>query len=231
MTTIPESMYQDYQRRLNNFPRLLMREDEGVEMCRSLGRDDAVRVLDPTLLLKREAYDEMIVTSETCADADRLSKEDYVLVYSLNQSRVIFDEAYKLARKNNCKLVILKRSICPPNISRYKNAEELYEVSTAGFLSLIKNAKCVVTNSYHALIFSIVFNSNFNLYLDNADEENSRLLSLVRMLKLEDRIYWQTGHLTRQIIDIDYSDANILLDEQREFSIGKLKEALEEKLA
>ena len=221
MTSIPQEMLPDYKKRINNFTSLLIREKEGVELCEKIGRNDAKFVLDPTLLLKKDDYIPII-------SKDNLVDSDYILVYSLNFSYKIFDEAFKLAKKNNAKMVVLKRSFCPPNVSKYKESVELYAVSVEGFLNLVNNAKCIVTNSYHALLFSINFNRNFYLYLDNADEENSRLLSIVNICNLEGYVYWETGSLPTQISNIDYKGVNSILDEYREQSIELLKKSIED---
>ena len=150
-----------------------------------------------------------------------------MLVYSLNNSIKIYDEAYKLAKKNGCIMVVLKRSFCPPTIATsYPGSKELYAVSPEEFLWLIDNASCVITNSYHALLFSVNFKTSFFLYLDNADEENSRLLTLCRLCKLEDRIFWATGHLPRNITEIEYDTVHSILNEEKKRSIALLKTSL-----
>ena len=218
-TTIPEEMLPWYGARIKNFSSLLLREDEGVEICRKLGREDATLVLDPTMLLGKEDYGKMLPEK-------KVVEGDYILVYSLNYSYKIFREASRLAKRNSCKMVILKRSFCPPRISRYDNAVELYAESPENFLSLIKNAKCVVTNSYHALLFSLIFNTDFYLYLDNADEENSRLLTMTRLCSLDSRVFWETGSLPKTINKIDYQETNEILARERKRSTDLLNKAL-----
>ncbi|WP_294111991.1 polysaccharide pyruvyl transferase family protein [uncultured Fibrobacter sp.] len=219
ITHIPKEMEDDYRHRIDNFKTLLVREEEGIKLCETLGRNDAKCVLDPTLLLKGEEYNALV-------ENEALVTGDYVLVYSLNYSYKIYSQAYKLAKRNNCKMVVLKRSFCPPDISKFPGAEELFIVSPEGFLWLIKNAKCVVTNSYHALLFSINFNKNFYLYLDNCDEENSRLLTLVRQCNLNNRVFWETGNLPSTIGDIDFEFTNKRISELREDSILLLQDTL-----
>lgn len=218
-TTIPEEMLPWYGARIKNFSSLLLREDEGVEICRRLGREDATLVLDPTMLLEKEDYEKMLPEK-------KVVEGDYILVYSLNYSYKIFREASHLAKRNSCKMVILKRFFCPPKISRYDNAVELYAESPENFLSLIKNAKCVVTNSYHALLFSLIFNTDFYLYLDNADEENSRLLTMTRLCSLDSRVFWETGSLPKTIDKIDYQETNEILARERKRSTDLLNKAL-----
>lgn len=219
MTSIPERMLDDYKRRINNFSSLLIREKEGIELCHMLGRDDAEFVLDPTLLLDANEYNSFL--NET-----PLVDGDYVLVYSLNFSYKIYSQAYDFAKRNNCKMIVLKRYFCPPPINKYPGAQELYSVSPEGFLWLIKNAKCVVTNSYHALLFSINFNTDFYLYLDNSDEENSRMLTMIDLCHLKERVFWETGALPEEIVPIDYSQVNEVVEKERMRSLNLLKLSL-----
>jgi hypothetical protein len=224
MTKIPSDQFEDYRSRINNFSNLLIREKEGVEMCRLLGRKDAHLVLDPTLLLQKEDYKELL--NNATLDIE----DDFILVYSLNQSYKIYDEAYKLAKRNGYTMIVLKRSFCPPEVAtKYPGAKEFFAVSPEDFLWLIDNAKCVVTNSYHALLFSVNFSSPFYLYLDNADEENSRLLTLTSLLNLEEQVFWESGHLPKSVSTIDYTQPHNILNQEREMSIKLLKESIENK--
>lgn len=219
-TSISVENFDRYKKNISSFDSLLIREQEGVNLCKQMGRNDAEYVLDPTLLLKANEYDELVNRSETKV------RDNFVLVYSLNFSYKIYSEAYKLAKKNNCKMVVLKRSFCPPNINKFENAEELYAVSPEAFLWLIKHARCVVTNSYHAMLFSINFNRNFYTYLDNRSEANSRIFSIVHMLGLEKRVFWETQVLPKTINEIDYKNANDVLEKCRKQSTDLLKESL-----
>ena len=220
MTTFPEHMKGDYEKYINNFSALLVREKEAVEICRAMGRPDAKLVLDPTLLLQKSDYSE-IRNSE-----NKLVTRPYLLVYSLNNSLKIYWEAYKLAKANGLELVVLKRSICPPDISRLKDAEELFAVSPAGFLNLIDGADCIVTNSYHALLFSVNFHKLFYLYLDNSDEENSRLTTITDMFGLTANVFMETEPLPHFLPLIDYDKVDVALSSERAKSIDLFMKAL-----
>ena len=221
MTSFPINQFDDYRRRINNFSSLLIREKEGLEMCKQLGRNDAQLVLDPTLLLQKEDYKELLDSATFDIT------ENYILVYSLNQSYKIYDEAYRLATENGCRLIALKRSFCPPDVEKkYPGAKELYAISPEDFLRLIDNARCVVTNSYHALLFSVSFKSPFFLYLDNADEENSRLLTLTSLLNLDGQVFWESGHLPTSVNTVDYKHPHDILKQERKRSIQLLIESI-----
>ena len=223
--TIPENLKDDYTKYIQNMKTLLVREARAVELCRQLGRDDAKHVVDPTLLLEGKDYEEL--TSRPTA---LVGEGDYVLVYSLTSSMKIYREASKLAKRNNCKMVMLKRVPCPPLATSFKDAIDLLEVGPAEFISLIKYAKCVVTGSYHALMFSILMHTNFYIYMDDASAENSRLLSSLAMFGLENQLHYETSSLPKDLPQIDYSIVDTILAVKREESLVLLRMSIEEKL-
>ena len=225
ISSIPEHLKADYTKYIENMDTLLVREERGVELCRELGRKDAKHVVDPTLLLEGKDYDEL-----TTRPTALVGEGDYVLVYSLTSSMKIYREASKLAKRNNCKMVMLKRVPCPPLASSFKDAIDLLEVGPAEFISLIKYAKCVVTGSYHALMFSLLMHTNFYIYMDDASAENSRLLSSLAMFGLEKQLHYETSSLPEALPIIDYTKVEPILEAKREESLELLKQSIEEKL-
>ena len=225
INAIPENLKDEYTKYIQNMKTLLVREAKGVELCKALGRDDAKHVVDPTLLLEGDEYEEL-----TRKPVDLVGEGDYILVYSLTSGMKIYREANKLAKRNNCKMVMLKRTPCPPLASSFKDAIDLLEVGPAEFISLIKYAKCVITGSYHALMFSLLMHTNFYIYMDDASAENSRLLSSLSMFGLEKQLYYETSSLPKALPQIDYSTVEPILKVRREESLRLLKESIEAKL-
>lgn len=222
---IPDNLLEDYKKYIQNMDTLLVREARGVELCKQLGRNDAKHVVDPTLLLEGKDYEELISDP-----VNMVGTGDYILVYSLTSSMKIYEQASKLAARNNCKMVMLKRVPCPPIASTFKNAIDLLEVGPAEFLSLIKHAKCVVTGSYHALMFSLLLHTDFYIYLDDANAENSRLLSTLDMFGLNDQLYYETSSLPKVLPHVNYNAVEPILKKKREESLQLLRESIEKKL-
>lgn len=224
---IPENLKDEYVRNIQNMDTLLVREERGVELCKELGRDDAKHVVDPTLLLEGKDYEELVSDP-----SDMLGGvKDFILVYSLTTSMKIYEQASKLAARYNCKIVMLKRGAHPPLASTYKNAIDMIEVGPAEFLSLVKYAKCVVTGSYHALMFSLLFHTNFYIYLDDANAENSRLLSTLKMFGLEKQLYYETSSLPKVLPQIDFSVVDPIVKVKREECLSLLRKSIEKKLS
>lgn len=222
---IPDNFLDDYKKYISNMDTLLVREAKGVELCKQLGRNDARHVVDPTLLLEGDEYEELVTNP-----IDLVGTGDYILVYSLTSSMKIYEQASKLAARNNCKMVMLKRTPCPPMASTFKNAVDLLEVGPSEFLGLIKHAKCVVTGSYHALMFSLLLHTDFYIYLDNANAENSRLLSTLEMFGLNDQLYYETSSLPKNLPNVDFDAVEPIIKNKREESLRLLRESIEKQL-
>ena len=135
---------------------------------------------------------------------------------------------HNLANKTGFKVVSIP-------VSYLDIADSLFEkkwVGPEGFLSLIKNAKYVCTDSFHGTMFSINFGVNFYSFCKKKDvekkSENSRLYSSLELLGLSDRLITdatENSALTN-LSDIDYHEVNIKLERERIRSLSYLREML-----
>jgi len=127
---------------------LSVRENAGVHFLNSIGVN-AETVCDPTMLLyyNLDMYNNMAKKTQVCP------AEKYLFVYSLEYS-VELDQIIKKV-KEETKLKVY--SIHPMNDSLQICDEFVENASVDDFLSLIKNAEYVLTNSFHGLAFSYIF--------------------------------------------------------------------------
>lgn len=151
------------QQLVNGFKAVSVREDEGVNLCRKYMGVKAEHVLDPTMLLRAEDY--APITSP------RIEPEDYVFVYWLGSAEER-QKAIIQAKIKNKKLV---------NIS-LQGSEPLMPVED--WLSYIKYADHVVTDSFHGCVFSILFGKQFTI-CSNDSGGYGRLRSLFTMLGVD----------------------------------------------
>ena len=86
-------------------------------------------------------------------------------------------------------------------------------------MNLIRNAKAVVTNSFHGTVFSIVYNKPFHFFTVK-QTTNSRMLDLLDALALKDRHVAGNNLLDNQI---DYNEPNQLLSEAKSRSLNFLQ--------
>lgn len=143
-----ENDYETLNLRLQNFKAIGLRENDMVDYVKRHTNAPVQRTIDPTLLLTQNDYDTLAV--------DRLIPEKYLLIYSRRYNKQMFDYAEKIARKRNLKIVdISLRAVSTAHHIPY------YQAGVEEFLSLVKHAECVVTNSFHGIIFCVQYRKQF----------------------------------------------------------------------
>ena len=114
--------------------------------------------------------------------------------------------------------------------------KQLYDVGPSEFLSYIKNAAYVITDSFHGTVFSVLFNKQFVVYnrynYKNKNSTNSRIDTLLLKIELENRRVLNNCS-TEESVNIllgaiDYSKVNFKVSELKSESIEYLKCVLKE---
>ncbi len=197
---------------LSKYSALSMRELSGVKIAKDLGFEDAINILDPTLLLNGEEWSQLA--------SDKYSNQDYVFVYNLNRNKKIDAYVQKLAKEKKLKIYYV--SYCLHEF--YKKGKMKCNVKVEDFLSLIKNAKYVVTDSFHATAFSINFNTQFMIVFP--EKYSTRVESILKITGLEERIVKDCNNTQLMDSIIDFSDANKILNEQRKIAYKYIESVL-----
>jgi hypothetical protein len=212
MPDIPANEIERYKKLISDFDAVSIREKTGVELIKNLGIENAVNVLDPVYLLEKTEWDRIAKQSKF------QSKEKYVLVYGFERNIYLY--ARKLANQLGIKVYTINMRIKDLFIDtdRY-----FWNVSPNTFVNLIKNAEAVVTNSFHGISFSIIYNRPFHCF-NRKGNANSRMLDLLNDLNSSDRNVVSTEFLSN---DIDYTATNKIIEQKRDFSIDFLKTALD----
>ena len=196
-------------RYLQNFIAVGIRDEEPLNFMADHTQAEVKRVVDPTLLLRSNDYDEII--------ASRQENERYLLYYSRRYNKAMEDFVERIAKENDLKVVEISL--------RYTNSDKhrmFYEAGIEEFLSLVKYSECVVTNSFHCLIFAIHFEKSF--YVFTREHCNNKIYELLDRLSLADRLL-QTGH-EEKINQIDYKNVKACLEEERLESLAFLEKQL-----
>jgi hypothetical protein len=158
-----EEQTRKIQQFVKGFDAISVREDEGIVFCQKYLNVKADHVLDPTMLLNAEDY--ASVTSP------RIVLEDYVFVYWLGS----IEEKQKAITEikiNNKKLIDISLRECKSLIP------------IEDWLSYIKYADRIVTDSFHGCVFSILFRKQFSC-CTNDSGGNGRLKSLFTILGID----------------------------------------------
>ena len=174
-------------------------------------------VVDPTLLLDKEIWEEAI--SDLKSEVD----EKYIFAYVIAPNKEYLKIVNDLSKKTGLKVVH-----CGLTNPGYNNVKEsFYTEDPLTFIKLIKNAEYVVTTSFHATVFSIIFNKKF--FIIPHKKTGTRVTSLLEKLNIKDRIFYSLDEFEKINYD-DVSDWKVInkaLENEREKSINWLKDAIE----
>ena len=187
---------------LNGYDIISLREKETVGYFNELGVKNVYNLIDPTLLLDREKWDELA--------SHRIIKGSYILMYEIARTGELLSYAKRLAKAKGKRLVRINRFW----FHNLKYGDAVYCPSPEQWLSLFKNADCIVTNSFHGVVFSIVFERQF-IFVPGANP--MRLINMMSSLGIEGRYCGNIDKVCRIYENkIDYSIVQRKLREERE---------------
>lgn len=193
---------------LQRFDAISVREDSGVDLCNQLFGVHATHVLDPTLLLDSDDYNTILSTP--------IANHELV-TYILDSNAEKKDLITSIAKKHSLDTVNL-----------YPESMYSYYKSVYTWLEKIRDAQFVIVDSFHGMVFSILFSKQF-VVLANEKRGLTRFTSLLSLLGLEDRL---TTSMDSQIINsilekpIDYTPIMHKIQEARQESLNFLKSSL-----
>ena len=201
---------------LSNFDAVSVREASAVKLCKEKFGVKAQHVLDPTMLLSREEYQELFITAQTpqsdgnlfCYILDKNSEKDSIIDY-----------------------IAQKRGLTPFYVnSRYEDPdaplEERIQQPVEKWLLAFYDAEFVITDSFHACVFSIIFNKPFIVY-GNKERGMTRFESLLKIFGLENRLVSTKKDAIKTANEpIDWKKVNTIHSQWKEKSIAFLSENL-----
>ena len=210
ISSIPEALKGWYIEKLKRFSTILLREKTGKLIVEELINKDEKVVLDPVFLLNQKEWDR--VTGKTKFDK---IKDKYILVYISTPLIMLF--AKKLSKKYNIPVFFIG------NIKFNTNCKFEMQLGPEEFISAIKNAKIVLTASFHALAFSIIYNKIFFINLNKEKYSRaSRQIDLMELLEIKNR---EIADLN-EIVPINWEKVNEKLEIERNKSLEELKHIL-----
>lgn len=198
-----------YSTQIKDYYAIGVREKSLSESLHLIDVDSTVTV-DPTLLLSSQQWERSLKLNQVA-----LPTEEYVLVYPLRERAKTVKMAKELAARLGVRLVEIGAHVTILG--------HLYRKETVGpdeFVNLIRNAKAVVTNSFHGTVFSLIFNKDFYTVSLN-DGEDGRVINLLQSVGLLNRLVSVGTEIIYK--EIDYSDVNSRLESMRRISIEFLK--------
>lgn len=193
---------------LSDFDAISLRESDMVKRFREIGINSSL-VCDPVFLLTPKEWEKIMVCTNQI-------ENDYLLIYCLESNKKeLIDLGNKIAKQRGLKTVIVSYY----SIRHSRDVDYNLEVSNPSvFISLVSNSSYVITNSFHGVAFSIIFNKQFLVLKRN--KYNSRITSLLKRFDIMDRYIDLDEKLVFQN-DIDYQNINVLkqtfINESKDF--------------
>lgn len=215
---IPENLREKYREYVGNIDVLSVRELQGADLIRKYCRREAEVVLDPTFLLSKTDWQKEVAREVPV-------EGKYVLIYTLSGSPHIRAMAKEIARRLGYRVVNIKS-----NYTEEKKDEirHLYEVGPREWVGLFGKASYVITDSFHGTAFSINFNIPFFTLMNPNSMMNSRVLSLLKIAGLENRIIYDdpTSCKVPEDLRLDFTPVNDRINLWREKSLAFIRSAL-----
>lgn len=204
---IPNDLMEKYGDYLQKFASISVREKQAVKMVEQYEGCHAKWVLDPTLLLQRKKWNQLAVTPKI--------REKYVVKYLLGEEQ------------SDCNNLI-NRTVGNVKVIDVKKLLEGEGTGPGEFLGLVKNAELICTDSFHAAVFSTIFEKPFVIFerMDEEKDMSSRLDSLCEILELSDHRYASANFEISKIMKPNYKKTSILLEKERKKSLEYLTNAL-----
>jgi hypothetical protein len=184
------------------FNGITVREDSAVELCKKYFSVNAKQVVDPTMLLEQEDYIQLV-------NRDNISpSHGDMMVYVLDKTQ----EKQRMI-KNVAKVMSLKPFTVMPD-----DVTGIYPPVTQWIRGFM-DAKYVVTDSFHGVAFSIIFNKQF-IAIGNNERGLARFTSVLKIFGLENRLVLNEIQLTEDKINsiIDFDKVNIIRKEQKKYA-------------
>ena len=196
---------------LKEFDYISVRETSALDYLTSRGIK-AELALDPTVLLDAEEYDSIC--------AERIIDGKYILLFAWNCN----DDVIKAAKIISKQMKLPVINIVPPPRAMFSGIKRKLDVGPREFLSLVKNAEFVVTNSFHGTAFSITYEKDFISVVSG--KPDPRMESLMSQLGLKDNLTTVDNVELEKLKNINYNDVRNKKKDLRKDSIDYLKRAL-----
>ncbi len=201
------------------FKAVSVREASAVKLCKEHLNIKAIHVLDPTLLLEKEDYESLLNDAESGKQHKQMTV--YVLDKSTSKSEIVQAVGERL-------------QLQPHSVMA---GAHFYEVGSKGlercvfpavedWLKGFRDADYIVTDSFHGMVFSVIFNKQF-VAIANNKRGRSRFSSFLDMLGQSERLVESKEQALGLLgKTIDYDSVNQILNRKRKESLEFLRNNL-----
>lgn len=208
---IPRDKKDAFVDALSDFKAISVREEAGAELIKKLTGREVETIIDPTLMMDKEEWEKISEKPENIN-----TDKKYVLTYVLGNKNDKIEKQINELKQNGYEIYRLLD----------KRMTSLFITNPAEFIYLISKASLVLTDSFHACVFSFLYDVPFLVYAREGQENKmmSRIETLLSKFHME-RKYVDSG-LENDIFEHDYSKGKSVLREEQRKAMLYLKEAL-----
>jgi hypothetical protein len=199
--TLSEDERELFKKWLNMFNAISVREEDAKIFLEGLIGRKVNRVLDPVFLLNDDEWSKLLVPTK---------HDKYILVYILHE-KTVYTLAERIAKLTGYRIISLQNNLLRPINAEYRLTDGPIE-----FLSLIRGAEYIVTDSFHGAAFSVIFRKKLKIVLKKQHKNlNERLETLVNEIGIRE-----------SIVDDTSSDEVLLLDFKYELIKANIDQAI-----
>jgi hypothetical protein len=209
--SISEELKKDMGELLKRFDHISVRESTGAAIVSEILGYDVPNVLDPAFLLTENDWKQIAKPHQT--------PERYALAYLFGYEYSHISIAKEIAQKLGLPVISLPMSAIA---EAEKDFVKDYGVGPLEFIHLVENAELVITDSFHAVVFSLIMQTPFVVFprpVVGGNDMNSRITDLLDMVNLTDRIVYQRGNIDYDsLLCVEWSCVSKVLAEKRQAS-------------
>ena len=210
---LPEKYILFYKRYLENFDFISVREENMIDLLKQVTDKKVVRVLDPTLLVDKEVYDKAKIET-------KFKGKDYIYVHFIGMDEKTYEIADKMSKILNLPIVHNRENGLFEN-----ELEGQFHGRPDELISVIDNAKFVITNSFHITVFSLIYEKDF-ITIPHA-KRPERMKNLLEIAGLSNHLVEDVRIMPKlDTLKINYKEVEKRLLEERKKSIEFLNNAI-----
>lgn len=210
-----------YKNAIKDFDFLSVRENNGQKWIKDLTGLNAEVVLDPTLIVNKEIYENIEQKINT--------PQKYIFYYAPGYMKDLNEFVYKISKRYKLPVIVFNsKQFYVKRLWKY--GFQLPEDENPGtYLYLMKNAELIFTTSFHGTIFSSIYKKKFWILKNGGMYgDDDRVKTLINQVKIEDRLIEPKSVDDFDFFkDIDYKIYDIELEKLKNKSNKYLKEAIE----
>lgn len=209
---LPNELVREYKKWISRLDAVSVREKKGAELLKIHCDIDAEVVLDPVLLLDEAMWDDISKRPKL--------KTPYIFCYFLNSDHWYSSIVNEISKKRGL------NTVCISSRKQDRKWASIFETSAgpAEFIGYIKHADMILTDSYHGMLFSIIYKKDFYVFrrFDNDDVmcQNSRIIDSLNKFDLFERMI--NNNQWRECREISYKNVDDVMIQERKKSLDFL---------